>query len=99
MLLPEEEESCARLPVGTSWPVVLFSAKETVYKVWYPIVGSWLDFHDAHLELDPEAGTFTARIASARVDAATVDDAPTTIEGRFAITDGLVRTAAVLPHR
>ncbi|MEV4655243.1 4'-phosphopantetheinyl transferase superfamily protein [Micromonospora sp. NPDC049301] len=99
VLLPEEEEMCARLPRGTSWPVVLFSAKETVYKVWHPVVGSWLDFHDARLDLDPDAGTFTARIASARVDAATVADPPATLTGRFVVADGLVRTAAVLPLR
>ncbi|MET7877987.1 4'-phosphopantetheinyl transferase family protein [Micromonospora profundi] len=97
VLLPEEEENCARLPAGTSWPVVYFSAKETVYKVWYPVVGSWLDFHDAHLSIDPDAGTFTARIAPSRVDAADVVDPPATITGRFAVADGLVRTAAVLP--
>ncbi|MGS2614130.1 4'-phosphopantetheinyl transferase family protein [Micromonospora sp. LZ34] len=93
--LPEEDERCARLPAGISWPAVLFSAKETVYKVWHPIVGSWLDFHDALVTIDPEAGTFTARIAPARVHAAAVA-APTTITGRFAVDAGLVRTAAVL---
>ncbi|TNH28519.1 4'-phosphopantetheinyl transferase superfamily protein [Micromonospora orduensis] len=99
VLLPEEEEACAQLPAGTSWPVVFFSAKETVYKVWYPIVGSWLDFHDARLEVDPDAGTFTARIAPARVDAADVVDPPATISGRFVVADGLARTAAVLLPR
>jgi 4'-phosphopantetheinyl transferase EntD len=99
VLLPEEEESCARLPTGVSWPVVLFSIKETVYKVWHPVVGSWLDFHDAHVELDPDAGRFTARIAPARVDAAAVADPPSTVTGRFALADGLVRTAAVLDPR
>ncbi|MGQ5260467.1 4'-phosphopantetheinyl transferase family protein [Micromonospora sp. ZYX-F-536] len=99
VLLPEEEESCARLPGDISWPVVLFSAKETVYKVWYPVVGSWLDFHDARLELDPDAGTFTARIAPVRLDAAAVADPPATVTGRFVVADGLVRTAAVLPLR
>ncbi|MEV4500113.1 4'-phosphopantetheinyl transferase superfamily protein [Micromonospora arborensis] len=99
VLLPEEEANCARLPSGTHWPIVLFSAKETVYKVWYPLVGSWLDFHDARLDLDPDAGTFTARIAPARVDAAGVDDPPASISGRFVVADGLVRTAAVLSLR
>ncbi|MBQ0904761.1 4'-phosphopantetheinyl transferase [Micromonospora sp. U21] len=99
VLLPEEEETCARLPRGISWPVVLFSAKETVYKVWHPVVGSWLDFHDARLEVDPDAGTFTARISPARVDAAAVADPPATVSGRFVVADGLVRTAAVLPLR
>jgi 4'-phosphopantetheinyl transferase EntD len=99
VLLPEEEAACARLPSDISWPVVLFSAKETIYKVWYPVVRSWLDFHDARLDLNPDAGTFTARIAPARVDAAGVEDPPASITGRFVIADGLVRTAAVLPLR
>ncbi|MCM0678286.1 4'-phosphopantetheinyl transferase superfamily protein, partial [Micromonospora phytophila] len=97
--LPEEEQRCARLPAGTSWPAVLFSAKETVYKVWHPVVGTWLDFHDALVELDADAGTFTARIAQARIDAAVVADPPTVVTGRFAVGDDLVRTAAVLLPR
>ncbi|WP_327030431.1 4'-phosphopantetheinyl transferase superfamily protein [Micromonospora sp. NBC_01740] len=94
--LPEEQDRCARLPVGTSWPAVLFSAKETVYKVWHPVVGTWLDFHDALVELDPDAGTFTARIAPARLDAAPLARPPALVTGRFAVDDALVRTAAVL---
>ncbi len=96
ILLGEEQDRLARLPTGTSWPAVVFSAKETVYKVWHPLVGTWLDFHDANVELDPEAGTFTARIAPARLDAAPVTGAPAVVEGRFAVADGLVRTAAAL---
>ncbi|MFI5926934.1 4'-phosphopantetheinyl transferase [Micromonospora sp. NPDC051543] len=102
VLLPEEQEHYARLPSGIRWPIVFFSAKETVYKVWHPVVGSWLDFHDARLEIDPDAGTFTARIAPVRVDAAEatgVADPPSTIHGRFVVVDGLVRTAAVLAPR
>ncbi|TDC28814.1 4'-phosphopantetheinyl transferase superfamily protein [Micromonospora sp. KC213] len=95
---PEEEERLARLPAGTWWPLVLFSAKETVYKVWHPLVGTWLDFQDATVELDPQTGTFTARINPARVAAATVSDPPAVIHGRFAVEGDLVRTAAVLTH-
>ncbi|PZF99178.1 4'-phosphopantetheinyl transferase family protein [Micromonospora deserti] len=97
--LPEEEDRCARLPAGISWPAVLFSAKETVYKVWHPVVGTWLDFHDALVELDPDAGTFTARIARARLDAAPVADPPPLVTGRFTVDADLVRTAAVLTSR
>ncbi|MEU8181739.1 4'-phosphopantetheinyl transferase superfamily protein [Micromonospora sp. NPDC049044] len=96
VLLPEEEADCARLPDDIYWPIVLFSAKETVYKVWHPVVGTWLDFLDARLDIDPDAGTFTARIAPARLHEAGVDDPPASITGRFAVADGLVRTAAVL---
>ncbi|MBQ1076246.1 4'-phosphopantetheinyl transferase superfamily protein [Micromonospora sp. C31] len=94
--LPEEEDRCARLPAGTSWPAVVFSVKETVYKVWHPLVGTWLDFRDALVELDPDAGTFTARISPARRDAAPVPDPPALVTGRFSVDEALVRTAAVL---
>ncbi len=95
--LPEEEDRCGRLPPGVFWPAVVFSAKETVYKNWHPIVGTWLDFHDALVDLDPDAGTFTARIAPARIDAASVAHPPATVIGRFAVDADLVRTAATLP--
>ncbi|GHJ56781.1 hypothetical protein Nm8I071_60880 [Nonomuraea sp. TT08I-71] len=97
--LPEEEADLVRLPAGVAWPTVLFSAKETVYKVWHPLVGTWLDFADARVTLDPDAGTFTARIAPARLAAAPVTDPPLSIAGRFAVDAELVRTAAVLVPR
>ncbi|MGC5018635.1 4'-phosphopantetheinyl transferase family protein [Micromonospora sp. DT47] len=99
ILRPEEEERLARLPGGVGWPVVVFSAKETVYKVWHPVVGSWLDFQDAAVDLDPDAGTFTARINPERVAAAAVADPPSVVTGRFVVAGDLVRTAAVLPLR
>ncbi|MET7965054.1 4'-phosphopantetheinyl transferase superfamily protein [Micromonospora sp. NPDC005305] len=94
--LPEEEAELARLPGGVAWSVVLFSVKETVYKVWRPLVGTWLDFSDARVTFDPEAGTFTARIAAARLTATALTDPPSSIAGRFAVDADLVRTAAVL---
>ncbi|MEV6689991.1 4'-phosphopantetheinyl transferase superfamily protein [Micromonospora sp. NPDC051196] len=97
--LPEEEELFDRLPSGISWPTVVFSAKETVYKVWHPIVGDWLGFHDALLDLDPATATFTARIAPARIDAAPTAHPPSVITGRFVVDANLVRTAATLPPR
>ncbi|MEU8259099.1 4'-phosphopantetheinyl transferase superfamily protein [Micromonospora sp. NPDC048999] len=97
--LPEEEAELGRLPAGVSWPTVVFSIKETVYKVWHPLVGTWLDFHDARVTLDPDAGTFTTQIAPRRVDAAPVPDPPASIAGRFAVDAALVRSAAALPPR
>ncbi|WP_320065752.1 4'-phosphopantetheinyl transferase family protein [Micromonospora sp. RTGN7] len=97
--LPEEWDDCARLPGGVSWAAVLFSAKETIYKVWHPVVGTWLDFHDARVELDPDSGLFTARINPTRLAGAPVPDPPATVTGRFAVDADLVRTAAVLLPR
>ncbi|MBO4205987.1 4'-phosphopantetheinyl transferase family protein [Micromonospora echinofusca] len=109
--LPEELDWWAAQDDDISWPAVIFSAKETVYKIWHPIVRAWLGFHDARLEIHPDAparsgpvdaaGTFVAHIVPAKVDEAAkqVADPPTVITGRFVVADGLVRTAAYLPAR
>ncbi|MEE3921077.1 4'-phosphopantetheinyl transferase superfamily protein [Micromonospora sp. BRA006-A] len=39
----------------------MFSAKEAVYKAWFPLTGQWLDFSEADIVFDP-AGTFEARL-------------------------------------
>jgi 4'-phosphopantetheinyl transferase EntD len=46
---------------GTCWDRLLFSAKESVYKAWFPLTRSWLGFEDASIEFSPDGG-FTARI-------------------------------------
>ncbi|MBG0560383.1 4'-phosphopantetheinyl transferase family protein, partial [Actinoplanes aureus] len=35
------------------WDRLLFSAKEAVYKAWYPLTGRWLGFTDANLAVGP----------------------------------------------
>ena len=40
-------QQAAHLPLDT----VLFSAKEALYKAWYPVTGAWLGFEDAELNL------------------------------------------------
>jgi 4'-phosphopantetheinyl transferase EntD len=44
------------------WDRLLFSAKESVFKTWYPLTGRELDFTEAELDFDPDAGTFSARL-------------------------------------
>jgi enterobactin synthetase component D / holo-[acyl-carrier protein] synthase len=66
---------------------VLFSAKESVYKVWYPVTRSWLGFEDVDVRLGD--GTFVARIG--RVGLGT-----DVLHGRWAVGDGLVVTAVAL---
>jgi 4'-phosphopantetheinyl transferase EntD len=80
---------------GVWWDRVLFSAKESVYKAWFPLTHRWLGFEDAELTIDPGAGTFRARVL---VDGATSDGPPlTTLSGRFLVRDGLILTAIALP--
>jgi len=93
---PEELDWCAGRPDEDWWPAVFFSAKEVVYKLWSPIVGTWLDFQDATLTLDVAEGTFTARIGAERL--AKTPGAPDTFNGRFHIAPGLIRTAGIVLH-
>jgi 4'-phosphopantetheinyl transferase EntD len=79
------------------WDRLLFSAKESVYKTWFPLTGRWLGFEDAELTLDPD-GTFAARIL---IDGTTTDGSPplTTMSGRWQVTADLVLTAIALDPR
>jgi len=47
---------------GVHWDRLLFSAKEAVYKAWFPLAVKWLDFSEARIAIDPEAGTFEAAL-------------------------------------
>ena len=76
----------------THWDRLLFSAKESVYKTWFPLTGRWLGFEDAHLRIDPADGTFTARL---QVDGTRRDGGPPlrTLHGHYLVTHLLVMTA------
>ncbi|GAA3253020.1 4'-phosphopantetheinyl transferase [Dactylosporangium siamense] len=91
ILLPEEIAWCAARPDEPWWPAVHFSAKETVFKMWSPIMGTWLDFHDARLTIDVAGGTFEAAILPEKL--AGSPGAPEVFRGRFAAEPDLVRTA------
>jgi 4'-phosphopantetheinyl transferase EntD len=41
---------------------VFFSAKEAAYKAQFPLTRTRLGFHDVHVELDPAAARFRARV-------------------------------------
>jgi 4'-phosphopantetheinyl transferase EntD len=59
---PAERAHLGRLPDGVYWDRLLFCAKESVYKAWFPLAGKWLDFHEAAVTIRPESSTFTARL-------------------------------------
>jgi 4'-phosphopantetheinyl transferase EntD len=44
------------------WDRLLFSVKEAVYKVWFPLSRTWLGFEDADITLEG-SGRFTAILA------------------------------------
>src|SRR5262249_11834215 len=49
-------------PRGLYWDRLLFSAKESVYKAWFPLTGRWLGFQDAMVTFEPVEGTFRAQL-------------------------------------
>lgn len=44
------------------WDRILFSAKESVFKAWFPITGRWLEFDDVEIAFDPAGATFDASV-------------------------------------
>jgi 4'-phosphopantetheinyl transferase EntD len=111
-----ERDRLTRLPdlPAPLWAMVLFCAKEGVYKCFYPLARMHLDFHDVEIDLDPPAGSFTARVIRARWGAGETAGAAVggaaeppirVMRGRFAWNDahvfaGVTLTAAELgaPH-
>ncbi|MGW2025056.1 4'-phosphopantetheinyl transferase family protein [Streptomyces decoyicus] len=95
--LPEERVQLRRLSAAQPeicWDRLVFSAKESVYKAWYPLTRRWLDFEEAHVTLNPSNSTFTARLL---VPGPVVDGRELTeFSGRWLVGAGLVVTGIVV---
>ncbi len=94
---------------GVHWDRLLFSAKETVYKAWYPYHHKMLGFDEAELLFDetglpdtagpaagPARGTYTARLL---IPGPLLADGigPEVFTGRWIVRGGLLATAIVVP--
>jgi 4'-phosphopantetheinyl transferase EntD len=87
-------ELSAKAP-EVSWDRLLFSAKESVYKAWFPLTCRWLDFAEATITVSPGDGTFRARLL---VTGRTAEGRKLTgFRGRWLARDGLVLTAIAVP--
>ncbi|WP_214416773.1 4'-phosphopantetheinyl transferase family protein [Sphaerisporangium fuscum] len=96
--LPEERESLSRLAARhprVHWDRLLFSAKESVYKAWFPLTKRWIDFEDILVNIDPSNGQFSAwlRVTGPRVRGQRL----TAFSGRWMVDAGLILTAIVVP--
>lgn len=99
--VPRERDLIAALPGQICWDRLVFSAKESVYKAWFPLTGSWLGFEDAFVEprpwdrADPVVGDLVIRLllAPERLP----DCWPPVVTGAYAVRRGLVLTAVTLP--
>ena len=74
---------------------LLFSAKECLYKLQYPLTGALLDFQDAEIAPDLDGGRFTARLLR---DAGACLTAGSVFEGKFLAADGLIVTGMGLTN-
>jgi 4'-phosphopantetheinyl transferase EntD len=74
-----------------AWGRVLFSAKESVYKAWFPLTRRWLGFEEACVSIDPADGSFTARLL---VDGPVLGGRRLDVfAGSWLVRDGLIVTA------
>ncbi len=80
---------------GTCWDRLLFSAKESVYKAWFPLTRRWLDFDQAEITIEPTAGTFTAHLLTTgpALNGRELKD----FTGRWLARDGYIVTAIAVP--
>jgi len=84
----------ASAPSEIHWDRLIFSAKESVYKAWYPLAQTWLGFEDAQIAIDPNASAFHAKLL---IDPP--PGVPRAFDGRYLVEDGLVVTAIVARHQ
>jgi 4'-phosphopantetheinyl transferase EntD len=95
LIVTPEEYRRASDELGTDAGRVLFSAKESIYKAWYPATGRWLDFRDVVVTMERN-GTFSAE-PGAHLDG---DDRRriTALRGRFGYTPAHIFTAVHALH-
>jgi 4'-phosphopantetheinyl transferase EntD len=81
-------------PGSPNWDRLLFSAKEAVYKAWFPLVGEWLDHQQAEIIFGPENGAFAALLSR---DGLIVNGHHVRrLHGRWIRDRGILLTAVVL---
>jgi 4'-phosphopantetheinyl transferase EntD len=77
-----------------NWDRLLFSAKEAVYKAWFPLVGEWLDPQETEILFHPLDQTFTAILCR---DGLIINGRPVRqINGRWTRKQGILATAVVV---
>lgn len=92
-LVAREEE---RIRIGDmdhstlSWETLLFSAKESVFKAWFPLTGQWLGFHDVRVRFDPVSEAFVAEVLIR--PRGLRPHAPTEFRGRYAAKGNFLLT-------
>lgn len=94
---PEELTDLRRLRIEQPeihWDRLLFSAKESVYKAWFPLAERWLGFEDAIIEFEPQSGQFIAKllVPGPSIGGCTLRS----FSGRWMVSRGIVATAIAM---
>lgn len=92
-----ERKSISTLSIpGIHVDRLLFSIKESVYKAWFPLEHSFLDFHEVIVEFDQRnPGWFDASIAKMGY---TAKRFPPTMRGQYLLNNGtILSSASILP--
>jgi 4'-phosphopantetheinyl transferase EntD len=78
-----------------AWDRLLFSAKESIYKAWFSLAGTWLDFTECELSVQAHNQTFAGNllIRGPNIGARTIER----FNGRWAILDHHIITAVWEP--
>jgi 4'-phosphopantetheinyl transferase EntD len=92
-----EQAWLSTAPLGVHWDRLLFSAKECVFKAWFPLAHDWLGFDQAVVSFHPIECTFEVRLLVPLP--APFGGGPEFLTGRFLARDGLLLTAIVVPQR
>lgn len=74
----------------------MWSAKESVFKAWYPFTHQWIDFTACEVTIDPDRGTISASVTRAR-GAENIPDAPLTFGGGWTRVGHHILTAVTVP--
>jgi 4'-phosphopantetheinyl transferase EntD len=76
------------------WRTLFFSIKESLFKAWYPLTGSWLDFDQARVTFDPGTGEATLRVLHSSAERHRF---PTNLTSRYCWDQDYVFSAVQVP--
>jgi 4'-phosphopantetheinyl transferase EntD len=81
-------------PDGPAWDRLLFSAKESAFKAWYPIARNWVDFKDATFHAHNDGHTFDVTLVERHH---TISDLGlSTLRGQYIFLNERITTAIAI---
>ncbi len=73
---------------------LLFSIKESVYKAYFPLTATFLDFSDVEVEIEPADSAFAARLTKEHLPAAA---GTRVFSGRYVRAAGIIAAWTIIP--